>query len=197
MAKAVKKKKGHHSTHTTKKLKNPFAGILFCEKCGAIMKRYLPHPRESPIAWYRCQTRGCDCKMVKCEVVENSIRNAMEDWLENCMLQIESDHQPKQTLSQPHWKQSEGSSPSSRVSRKTSANTWKRVCTPSICSPREMQPCPRRSSSSKVPNRISSASRERANRRSKQPPRSSLPPSTSSTIMIPSQSLRRIVCGNW
>ena len=59
------------------------------------MKRYLPHPRESPIAWYRCQTRGCDCKMVKCEVVENSIRNAMEDWLENYMLQIESDHQPK------------------------------------------------------------------------------------------------------
>ena len=59
------------------------------------MKRYLPHPRESPIAWYRCQTRGCDCKMVKCEVVENSIRNAMDDWLENYMLQIESDHQPQ------------------------------------------------------------------------------------------------------
>ena len=34
-------------------------------------------------------------KMGKCEVVENSIRNAMEDWLENYMLQIESDHQPK------------------------------------------------------------------------------------------------------
>jgi hypothetical protein len=31
MAKAVKKKKGHHSTRTTKELKNPFAGTLFCE----------------------------------------------------------------------------------------------------------------------------------------------------------------------
>ena len=95
MAKAVKKKKGHHSTHTTKELKNPFAGILFCEKCGAIMKRYLPHSRESPIAWYRCQTRGCDCKMVKCEVVENSIRNAMEDWLDEYIIQLNSESKPK------------------------------------------------------------------------------------------------------
>ena len=93
--KAVQAKYSHASVHTQRELKNPFAGILFCEKCGAIMKRYLPHPKESPIAWYRCQTRGCNCKMIKCEVVENSIRDAMEDWLENYMLQIESDHQPK------------------------------------------------------------------------------------------------------
>jgi len=93
--KAVQAKYSHASVHTQRELKNPFAGILFCEKCGAIMKRYLPHPKESPIAWYRCQTRGCDCKMVKCETVENSIRDAMEDWLENYMLQIESTNQPK------------------------------------------------------------------------------------------------------
>ena len=41
-----------------------------------------------PDPWVRLQDG-------KCEVVENSIRNAMEDWLENYMLQIESDHQPK------------------------------------------------------------------------------------------------------
>ena len=81
MAKAVKKKKGHHSTRTTKELRNPFAGILFCEKCGAIMKRYLPHPRESPIAWYRCPTRGCDCKTVKCDLVEQEVLTAMKAWM--------------------------------------------------------------------------------------------------------------------
>ncbi len=94
-AKAAQKKRGHHSTHASKELKNPFAGILFCEKCGAVMKRFLPHPRESPTAWYRCPTRGCDCKMIKCEVVENSVKEAMEDWLEKYMLQIESANQPK------------------------------------------------------------------------------------------------------
>jgi len=93
--KAVQAKYSHASVHAQRELKNPFAGILFCEKCGAIMKRYLPHPKESPIAWYRCQTRGCDCKMVKCEIVEDYIRDAMEEWLENYILQIEADHQPK------------------------------------------------------------------------------------------------------
>lgn len=81
--------------NTERQLRNPFAGILFCDKCGAIMKRYLPHPKESPTAWYRCPTRGCDCKMIKCEVVENSIHEAMEDWLEKYILEIEADQQPK------------------------------------------------------------------------------------------------------
>ncbi len=94
MAKAVKKKKGHHSTRTSRELKNPFAGILFCEKCGAIMKRYLPRPKTSPIAWYRCPTRNCDCKMIKCEIVESNIQEAMEKWLEKYLLQIEADQQP-------------------------------------------------------------------------------------------------------
>ena len=92
---AAQAKYSHASVHTERKLKNPFAGLLFCEKCGAIMKRYLPHPKESPTAWYRCTTRGCDCKMIKCEVVENSIQEAMEDWLEKYILEIESDQQPK------------------------------------------------------------------------------------------------------
>ena len=33
--------------------------------------------------------------MIKCEVVEDNIRDAMEEWLENYILQIEADHQPK------------------------------------------------------------------------------------------------------
>lgn len=95
LAKVAQEKKGHHSTHTNRELKNPIAGILFCEKCGSIMKRYLPHPKESPTAWYRCTTRGCDCKMVKCEVVEKSIQRSMEKWLEKYTLQIKSEPKPK------------------------------------------------------------------------------------------------------
>ena len=93
--KAVHSRYKNASVHIQRELKNPFAGILFCEKCGAIMKRYLPHPKKSPTAWFRCTTRGCDCKMIKCDIVENSIREAMEDWLERYMLEIEIDQQPK------------------------------------------------------------------------------------------------------
>ena len=95
MAKAVKKKKGHHSTHTTKELKNPFAGILFCEKCGAALKRNVPGKNQGTAPWFRCPTRGCDCRIVKCHTVEEAIRDAMEDWLDEYIIQINSESKPK------------------------------------------------------------------------------------------------------
>ena len=78
----------HTSNHTERQLKNPFAGVLYCEKCGGIMKRYVPRPKESPTAWFRCMTRNCDCKMIKCEVAEKNILNAMEEWLEEYQIQL-------------------------------------------------------------------------------------------------------------
>ena len=79
----------HTSNHTERQLKNPFAGVLYCEKCEGIMKRYVPRPKESPTAWFRCMTRNCDCKMIKCEVAEKNILNAMEEWLEEYQIQLE------------------------------------------------------------------------------------------------------------
>ena len=95
MAKAVKKKKGHHSTHTTKELKNPFAGILFCEKCGAALKRNVPGKNQGTAPWFRCPSRGCDCRIVKCHTVEEAIRDTMEDWLDEYIIQLNSDSKPK------------------------------------------------------------------------------------------------------
>lgn len=95
MAKAVKKKKGHHSTHTTKELKNPFAGILFCEKCDAALKRNVPGKNQGTAPWFRCPTRGCDCRIVKCHTVEEAIRDAMEDWLDEYIIQLNADSKPK------------------------------------------------------------------------------------------------------
>ena len=40
--KAVQSSRNHASVHKDKKLMNPFATILFCEKCGAVMKRNVP-----------------------------------------------------------------------------------------------------------------------------------------------------------
>jgi len=95
MVKAAQKKRNHASVNTDRQLQNPFAGILVCGKCGAIMKRTVPDKRRNPTPWFRCTTRGCDCKIIKCEVVENSIRDAMQEWLDNYMIQIEANQQPK------------------------------------------------------------------------------------------------------
>lgn len=50
--KAKQKSRGHHSTHAAKELKNPFATILVCESCGAVMKRNVPGKRVFTL--WRC-----------------------------------------------------------------------------------------------------------------------------------------------
>ena len=95
LVKAAQKKRNHASVNTDRQLQNPFAGILVCGKCGAIMKRTVPDKRRNPTPWFRCTTRGCDCKIIKCEVGENSIRDAMQEWLDEYTIQIEADQQPK------------------------------------------------------------------------------------------------------
>lgn len=93
-AKAAQAKRNHPPTHKERHLQNPFASILYCEKCGAIMKRKVPKKSRTCIPWYQCPTRGCDCKMIKCETVEKALRDAMEEWLNNYIIQINSDQQP-------------------------------------------------------------------------------------------------------
>ena len=93
--KAAQSKRGHHSTHTTKELKNPFAGILFCGKCGAALKRNVPGKNQGTAPWYRCPTRSCDCRIVKCHTVEEAIRDAMEDWLDKHIIQISLENKPE------------------------------------------------------------------------------------------------------
>ncbi len=89
LAKKVQSQKYHASQNTNRDLKNPFAGILYCGKCGGIMKRNIPGKQKKP--WFRCMTRGCDCKIIKCETVEKAVRDAMEDWLKGYIIQLESE----------------------------------------------------------------------------------------------------------
>ncbi len=90
----MQKSKDHPSTHVAKELKNPFATILVCEKCGAVMKRNVPAKNQKTSAWYRCPTRGCSCKQMKCADVENAIVEGMRDWLAEYKIQIETGKAP-------------------------------------------------------------------------------------------------------
>lgn len=47
------RERNHASVHKDKKLMNPFATILFCEKCGAVMKRNVPAKSQNTSPWYR------------------------------------------------------------------------------------------------------------------------------------------------
>lgn len=88
--KKVQQNRDHPSNHATKELKNPFASILVCEKCGAIMQRHVPSMKNKTKTWYRCPTRGCGCSVVKCIDVENAILNAMREWLADYRIEVAS-----------------------------------------------------------------------------------------------------------
>ena len=94
LVKAAQKKRNHTPVNIDRQLRNPFVGILFCDKCGGIMKRNVPDKKRNPTPWYRCSTRGCDCRIMKCEMVENEIRDAMEEWLKDYIIQLETNATP-------------------------------------------------------------------------------------------------------
>ena len=94
LVKAAQKKRNHTPVNVDRQLRNPFVGILFCDKCGGIMKRNVPDKKRNPTPWYRCTTRGCDCRIMKCEMVEHEILDAMEEWLDDYIIQLEADTEP-------------------------------------------------------------------------------------------------------
>lgn len=89
------RERNHASVHKDKKLMNPFATILFCEKCGAVMKRNVPAKSQNTSPWYRCPTRGCDCRTIKCDFVEDAVIKAMEKWLAEYTIKIETEQSPQ------------------------------------------------------------------------------------------------------
>lgn len=93
--KAVQNNRNHASVHKDKTLKNPFASILFCEKCGAVMKRNVPAKSQRTSPWYRCPTRGCNCRTIKCDFVEDAVTKAMEKWLAEYTVKIEVEQNPQ------------------------------------------------------------------------------------------------------
>lgn len=93
--KAKQRERNHASVHKDKKLMNPFATILFCEKCGAVMKRNVPAKSQNTSPWYRCPTRGCDCRTIKCDFVEDAVIKAMEKWLAEYTIKIETEQRPQ------------------------------------------------------------------------------------------------------
>ena len=93
--KEKQRSRGHSSVNTERKLMNPFSTILVCEKCGAVLKRNVPAKNQNTAPWYRCPTRGCKCRAMKCDLVEKSVVTAMEKWLAEYKIKISSDNLPQ------------------------------------------------------------------------------------------------------
>lgn len=93
----IRKSKGHDSSNIHKTIQNPFAGMMYCEKCGGIIKRNVPDKGHNTAPWYRCPTRGCECAVVKCDIVEKAVVEQMTEWLKNYTISIKDSNVKKNT----------------------------------------------------------------------------------------------------
>ena len=91
----VQRSKQTPSVRRGRTLANPFANILVCEKCGYAIKRNTPSATQLKTRtfrpWYRCSTKGCECMISYCDVLESKIVEAMRDWWKNISLTITSE----------------------------------------------------------------------------------------------------------
>ena len=59
------------------------------------MKRNVPSKKQSTLPWYRCPTRGCNCRAIKCDFAEEAILDAMRSWLAEYTIRVKSDDLPQ------------------------------------------------------------------------------------------------------
>lgn len=60
-------------------LQNPLSGIIYCQKCGAIMTRLAPNSRNK-YSTLKCPNRYCDNVSSPLFLIENQIVQFIEDW---------------------------------------------------------------------------------------------------------------------
>lgn len=60
-------------------LKNPLAGLVYCEKCGCLMTRQAPAKRQ-PYDTLKCPNTGCDNISAPLALIEQSILRSLSDW---------------------------------------------------------------------------------------------------------------------
>ncbi len=63
-----------------KTLQNPLAGIVYCKKCGRLMTRLAPCPKN-PYATLKCPNRYCDNISSPLFLVEKQVLGFLRDWL--------------------------------------------------------------------------------------------------------------------
>ncbi len=74
-------------------LQNPFSGIIHCRKCGALMTRLAPSPKNN-YAKLKCPNKYCDNISSPLFLVEEQILLFLEDWLKTYELSSQEQSLP-------------------------------------------------------------------------------------------------------
>lgn len=75
-----RKQNTHKCTTPGNELKNPLAGLIYCQKCGSLMSR-LGCNRKNKYDSIICPNRDCDNVSAPLFLLENAIIKALEEWI--------------------------------------------------------------------------------------------------------------------
>ena len=92
--KKIQREKFIPPANIDRSLSNPFSGIIRCGKCGATIGRNVPAKKQNTAPWFRCRNRDCDCRTVKCNIVEDLVLKEMKRWLEQYTIKIDGEVEP-------------------------------------------------------------------------------------------------------
>ena len=89
LAQQIRKEKEIPSNKKERQLANPFADLMFCEKCGKPIKRNTYSHRQNCPPRYRCPSQGCECKSIYCSDVEETVLKEMRQWLNDYIIHLD------------------------------------------------------------------------------------------------------------
>ena len=89
LAQMIRKEKYAPPAKISFEISNPFAGLIRCEICGALMNRVTARTTSNAKPRFRCKkARNCGCKSHIAAEVEQAVLEAMGEWLEGYILKI-------------------------------------------------------------------------------------------------------------
>ena len=82
LASRIRKERQKKTVPSTAMLQNPLSGIIYCEKCGALMTRLGPNDRNK-YSTLKCPNRYCDNISSPLYLVEEELLKFLESWVKS------------------------------------------------------------------------------------------------------------------
>lgn len=80
LAAQIRKDRRHCTVPSNSSLQNPLSGIVYCQKCGALMTRLAPNSRNK-YSTLKCPNRYCDNISSPLYLVEEELLNFLKSWV--------------------------------------------------------------------------------------------------------------------
>ena len=82
LAAMIRKERKGRTVPATATLQNPLSGLVFCQKCGAMMTRLAPN-KKNRYSTLKCPNRYCDNISTPLFLVEQQILQYLQNWLDS------------------------------------------------------------------------------------------------------------------